>query len=714
MRDKALYPTRQKENLLRGLLDDLNEAREQKGLTYYAAFREVALSWLGYSEDEVPTIIDGANDRGFDAYRISRSEIDLFQFKSQDFQKKSSQLSLAADGQLLADIPRILSFLQSTDFSKEAKNRRLKTFVGQLQTTLQSVPDEEIILLRLNLIVLFDGLTSAAKNELDLLRKQNGIIQILGRDVMLEIDVFDIDRLLAARWRETNSQWIDATGQHSDWLTFHYLAKGSAYINEKTSLILYVRARDLIDAYRRFGYQIFEANVRCEITKSQVNDAIRQQVATERGIDEFKLLNNGITIICANRKQPNAGRLEVMQPQIVNGLQTITSLFEAYDALSSEMQQYFDDKCFVLARIYDQQTINDVPKLVRATNNQNKMEQRNLRSNDPDQISFEREFAKLAWFYERKDFAWTAFERSPNQWTTLKRYKDRDFKVAGRQGRPTIRRVDNQDIGQHWLAFIGHVDDAAQRRRLIFEDDKYYTRIFLSRVSKPAFDYQFQFNDPRAEEETILSAPSSEAFLLAHLTYRLAKEKVLTSAKVREKIILERRLGNLSDDDIDQRLTKDPDYIKGLALSAGTFLFAELCGFLFLRAFGHEFYSKAAPILLNHTDMEPIYRSLNFETIKQKESGEELKANDLFAMLWLLFENIVLSELAESDQWRNAFFTESSKPRIMYRESTRRRLLDRVITLDDISSKRPLNYPFSLHFDKVGIVNHIRKIVKSR
>jgi AIPR protein len=319
MRDKALYPTRQKENLLRGLLEDLNEAKDQKGLTSYAAFRDVALSWLGYSEDEAPTIIDGANDRGFDAYRISRSEIDLFQFKSQDFQKKNPPISLAADGQLLADIPRIVSFLQSGDFSKEAKNRRLKTFIGQLQTALQSVPDEEIVLLRLSLIVLFDGLTPAAKNELELQRKQNGIIQILGRDVVLEIDVYDIDRLLASRWRETNSQWIDATGQHSDWLTFHYQSKGSAYINDKTSLILYVRARDLIDAYRRFGYQIFEANVRCEITKSQVNDAIRQQVATEKGIDEFKLLNNGITIICANRKQPNNGRIDVMQPQIVNG-----------------------------------------------------------------------------------------------------------------------------------------------------------------------------------------------------------------------------------------------------------------------------------------------------------------------------------------------------------------------------------------------------------
>jgi hypothetical protein len=48
-------------------------------------------------------------------------------------------------------------------------------------------------------------------------------------------------------------------------------------------------------------------------------------------------------------------------------------------------------------------------------------------------------------------------------------------------------------------------------------------------------------------------------------------------------------------------------------------------------------------------------------------------------MLWLLFEDAVRTELAESDQWRTAFFTESSKPRIMYRDQTRRRIPQRVL-----------------------------------
>jgi AIPR protein len=297
--------------------------------------------------------------------------------------------------------------------------------------------------------------------------------------------------LLANKWRETNTKWIDSTGKQGDWVTLRF---DRGHISDRTSFICFALAKDLIDAYHRFGYQIFESNVRCEIAKSQVNDAIKRQVGTEKGIDEFRILNNGITVVCANRKAPSNGRVELHQPQVVNGLQTITSLFEAYEKLPPTLKSHFEESCYVLTRMYDRQAIIDLPKLVRATNNQNKMEQRNLRSNDPDQISFEKYFANLKWFYERKDFAWNAFEQNENQWGTLKGFSARHFKVEGRAGRPLIRRVDNQAIGQHWLAFLGYVDDAAQRRRLIFEEDKYYTRIFQSRMVKGAYDYNYEIH----------------------------------------------------------------------------------------------------------------------------------------------------------------------------------------------------------------------------
>jgi hypothetical protein len=135
-----------------------------------------------------------------------------------------------------------------------------------------------------------------------------------------------------------------------------------------------------------------------------------------------------------------------------------------------------------------------------------------------------------------------------------------------------------------------------------------------------------------------------------------------------------------------------------------------MCGALFLRAFGKDLYAGKAKKLLEGTDMATVYKSVDFEPIQGKIKEREFEERDLFTALWLLFQNAVTTELAENDQWRNQFFTESSKPRIMYRESTRKKILDRVFALDERSQKKALNCDFSDYFDNVGILKLIRKI----
>lgn len=703
----AAYPKSQRENLLGHLLEQLRKEADEED-SYFAAFRTVALKLLGYENSA--TVVDGSRDRGLDAYRISGNEVNIFQFKSQDFTKKIDDQA-QVDPKLLDDVKRIVSFLQAKDFAAEVSNKLVKKFVYQLQTAIQNAPEDQgEFVVNIRLVAMYDGLTPQAQAELELIKSQASVITVFGRDVLVDIELVDLNTLLAQVWRETNTKWVDGTGRASEWITIQFQpTSGSGWISDRKTLVTFGRARDLIDAYRRFGYQIFESNVRCEITKSSVNDAIRAQVSTEKGIDEFRLLNNGITIICNNRKQPTKTHVEIHKLQVVNGLQTVTSLTEAFDALSPKLQAYFDDHCFVLMRIYDHHDVSDMPKLVKATNNQNKMEPRNLVSNDPDQISFERSFAKLGWFYERKDFAWLAFDKADTQWSSLKDYKSRDFKVkSDKTGRHLIRKIDNQEVAQHWLSFIGYVEDAAQRRKLIFDNADFYNRIFRTRVKKHAFDYGFEFNGPTVEQDQIPQAPSADALLLAHLTYRVAKESLIPTVKLRAQLIEKNRWSSLSDDEINRRLTSDSAYVTGLALNAGPFLFVEMCGLLFLRAFGADLYNGAAKALLERTDLADISSRLDYEPIKRKVGTESYEKSDLFCALWLLFKDVVKTELAESEQWKNAFLTESSKPRIMYRVPTRRRIIERVIDLDLRAEKRALNCDFSLHIDNVGIINYVR------
>jgi hypothetical protein len=316
----------------------------------------------------------------------------------------------------------------------------------------------------------------------------------------------------------------------------------------------------LIEAYTRFGYQIFEPNVRCEIRNSSVNREIAAQIKTEKGIDDFKYLNNGVTVVCENRSR-NGDKIRVKKPGIVNGLQTVTTLASAYDGLSIELKERFREHCQVLVRLYLKQKIS-VPTLVKATNNQNPMDPRNLRSNDDEQILFERLFADIGWFYERKQFAWEAFANDESSWPTLRNRTRQSFQFrTGQQGRPVVRRVNNQELMQTWLSFCGFVNEAVQRRRDFFVSDRFYDRVFKTRITKHGFDYDFSWGNSNIDEDAQPAAPSASTLLISYLTYQLANALIPTGREHRQQCVERLGLHGKTREEQDVILNEDPYWL---------------------------------------------------------------------------------------------------------------------------------------------------------
>src|SRR5829696_8537236 len=168
-----------------------------------------------------------------------------------------------------------------------------------------------------------------------------------------------------------------------------------------------------------------------------VNEQIKRSVKSRRGRIEFRHLNNGITIL-ADQVRTIGGKdepttLELTRPGVVNGLQTVKSLHDAFRQLTDpEQQSHFESACTVLCRVHSPNSVRDVNQLIKATNNQNPMKPRNLRSNDPEQISYEQLFAELGWFYQRKEGSWQAFKDNPRNWPNLRGKTPRNFQ-AGRR-----------------------------------------------------------------------------------------------------------------------------------------------------------------------------------------------------------------------------------------------------------------------------------------
>jgi AIPR protein len=145
---------------------------------------------------------------------------------------------------------------------------------------------------------------------------------------------------------------------------------------------------------------VFDSNIRRFLgTRGAVNADIFKTCTEPTDSHQFWFLNNGITIVCESFDavtDPDDPLIRLTNMQIVNGCQTATTL-----ALAERNGELVQDTR-VLLRIYQAPNSDLVDKIVITTNNQNKINSRDLKANDPLQIDMEQAFRNYNYFYERK------------------------------------------------------------------------------------------------------------------------------------------------------------------------------------------------------------------------------------------------------------------------------------------------------------------------
>lgn len=89
----------------------------------------------------------------------------------------------------------------------------------------------------------------------------------------------------------------------------------------------------MYEAARKKDYALFEENIREYLGKSSVNNRIRATLLDPIEKTNFFYYNNGITIICKNATSTTGSgfQLEIFQPQVVNGCQTVNTIHDVLD-----------------------------------------------------------------------------------------------------------------------------------------------------------------------------------------------------------------------------------------------------------------------------------------------------------------------------------------------------------------------------------------------
>jgi hypothetical protein len=144
---------------------------------------------------------------------------------------------------------------------------------------------------------------------------------------------------------------------------------------------------------------IFSGNVRAfQSLKNKINSQIASTLRDNELIKEFIFLNNGITIVCDDFEvKPGGEIISLKKPSIINGCQTANTILEVYK--EGLLQPNIG---FVLARMVKTKDNGIKERIIKASNTQTAINNRDLISEEDIQKEIEAQFLQLGYYYERK------------------------------------------------------------------------------------------------------------------------------------------------------------------------------------------------------------------------------------------------------------------------------------------------------------------------
>ncbi|QCY48377.1 Type 1 glutamine amidotransferase [Glutamicibacter creatinolyticus] len=145
--------------------------------------------------------------------------------------------------------------------------------------------------------------------------------------------------------------------------------------------------------------EFFVSNIRDFAgTTATVNAAIKNSLEKDSATS-FWWMNNGVTILADEARPQTDNTWTLVNPQIVNGLQTSNVIYETHKADSMTKKR---KKESLVVRVIAEQDPQIRESIIGGTNNQAQVGAIQLYANDKFQIELEEFLLSKGWFYERR------------------------------------------------------------------------------------------------------------------------------------------------------------------------------------------------------------------------------------------------------------------------------------------------------------------------
>lgn len=168
-----------------------------------------------------------------------------------------------------------------------------------------------------------------------------------------------------------------------------------------------IPVREIEALFNRHGDLLLDRNIRrfLGLQGNRVNQQIATTLRSQDERSKFYFFNNGITLLCDkfayNALQAGNYQVNAEGLQIINGGQTCKTIQSTLSQMIGDVPDI--EKAFVLVRLYELPEDSDdlVRSITYATNSQNPVDLRDLKSNDALQKSLEADVLGLGYSYLR-------------------------------------------------------------------------------------------------------------------------------------------------------------------------------------------------------------------------------------------------------------------------------------------------------------------------
>ncbi len=219
--------------------------------------------------------------------------------------------------------------------------------------------------------------------------------------------------------------------------------------------------RFITDEQGNLVRHIFESNVRDYQGNVTVNKQIQETLESENAQEDFWWLNNGVTILAKSVQQQSGKHLHIIEPEIVNGLQSSS---EIYSYFSKDNRRLDVDKREILIRVIVPKSEESRDHIILATNSQTSIPKSSLRATDMIHRNIEQYFKSKGLYYDRRK----------NYYKNL--------------GKPIDKIVSIPFLGQCLMAtLLAQPDYARARPSTLLEKDVTYRKLFNSKTNLQSY-----------------------------------------------------------------------------------------------------------------------------------------------------------------------------------------------------------------------------------